>query len=80
MEARSPDSKRKPVRRLLSEVSKKKKISFIELKWVIRDAVLYMQPFPINIILSDAYEMGELQEYSTSIIAIHSHGKAITGH
>lgn len=28
MEARSPDSKRKPVRRLLSEVSKKKKNQF----------------------------------------------------
>lgn len=68
MEARSPDSKRKPVRRLLSEVSKKKKISFIELKWVIRDAVLYMQPFPINIILSDAYEMGNYRSIAHQLL------------
>lgn len=58
------------MRRLLSEVTikKKKKISFIELKWVIRDAVLYIQPFPINIILSDTYEMGNYRSIAHQLL------------
>ena len=57
------------MRRLLSEVTvKKKKISFIELKWVIRDAVLYTQPFPINIIPSDTYEMGNYKNITHQLL------------
>ena len=43
-------------------------MSYRELKWVIRDAVLYIQPFPINIILSDTYEMGNYRSIAHQLL------------